>query len=147
MTTEPAGSDTGNPLLARLDALEADIARLIEALDEETAAALAGRSAAIEACSARKLALGAAVEAHNEALRAAAAELSALLGPERRERLAAASAALHAALARNEAGLRAATEAVRRIFESAAKMLAAETVGYGPARLPSEGHLFQPQSV
>jgi hypothetical protein len=155
MTTEPndTGAVTGpHPLLARLDALEADIGRLVEVLDRETAAAMAGRSAELEACCARKLALGGAVEAQNEALRAAVADvpaeaLPALLTPERRARVAAAGLALSEALARNEAGLRAATEAVRRIFESAARMLAAEDLGYGPARLRSESHLFQPQSA
>ncbi|MEK0085003.1 hypothetical protein [Benzoatithermus flavus] len=154
MTTEPNDTSAAalHPLLARLDALEADMARLVEVLDRETAAALAGRSAELEACYEKKLALGMALEAQNEALRAAVADmpgdvLAAILTPERQQQAAAANATLRAALARNEAGLRAATEAVRRIFESAARLLAAEDLGYGPARLPGEGHLFQPRSV
>jgi hypothetical protein len=160
MTTEPndvvaatpEAAGPPHPLETMLAALEADIAALVAVLDEETEAALRGRSERLEACCARKLALGAAVEAHNEALRAAVGEtpaetLAAVLTPERRRAVAAGNTTLRAALARNEAGLQAATDAVRRIFESAARMLAAEDLGYGPRRLQGEGHLFEPRSV
>jgi hypothetical protein len=160
MTTEPTDAalppaealSPPSPLLLALAALEGEIDALIAILDEETAAAMAGRGQRLEACYTRKLALAASLEARNEALRSLAGatpadELAAILTPARREALAGAQARLRQALARNEAGLRAATEAVRRIFESAAKMLASEGLGYGPSRLPGEGHLFRPRTA
>jgi hypothetical protein len=36
---------------------------------------------------------------------------------------------------------------VRRIFESAARHLADEGLGYGPRHLPGEGHLFRPRTA
>jgi hypothetical protein len=51
MTDERTGAlGPAHPFLALLDALEGEIAALAEVLDEETAAALAGRSERLQAC-------------------------------------------------------------------------------------------------
>jgi hypothetical protein len=141
-----------HPLEAALLALEEGIGELVSVLDAELEAALAGDSRTLEAHYARKLVLADSLERWNATVRAALqttepALLPTLLTDARKGALEAANAALRSALARNEAGLRAATEAVRRVFEAAARAAAAEDIGYGPGRLPGDARLFASRTV
>jgi hypothetical protein len=141
-----------HPLEIALKALEEELLELAGILDAELDAALAGDSQKLEAAYGRKLALADNLEQRHAAVRSALAMtdadlLSTFLTDARKAALEAADRTLRAALMRNEAGLRAATEAVRRIFEAAARALAAEDIGYGPVRLQGDARFFTARTV
>jgi hypothetical protein len=141
-----------HPLETALKALEEGLFELAGILDAELDAALTGDSQKLEAAYGRKLALADSLEQRHAAVRSAldmtdADLLPALLTDVRKAALEAADRTLRAALMRNEAGLRAATEAVRRIFEAAARALAAEDIGYGPGRLQGDARFFTARTV
>lgn len=141
-----------HPLEIALKALEEELLELAGILDAELEAALAGDSQKLEAAYGRKLTLADNLEQRHAAVRSAldmtdADLLPTFLTDARKAALEAADGTLRAALTRNEAGLRAATEAVRRIFEAAARALAAEDIGYGPVRLQGDARFFTARTV
>lgn len=126
--------------------LVAHAAALGGVLDAEGLAAREGDSAGLRACYTRKLELTRALEEYELLLRDATRGGSK---PSDRQvrMLIDSDLALKAAVARNEQALRGASEGVRRIFEGAARVLAAEDIGYGPARLAGEAGIFDSRAV
>ena len=145
MTADLSGPD--DVLASALDELAFKFGSLAALLDEEAAAAQGGDSGALRDCHARKLELTRAVEQGEAELRELLGRLpadlqAAVLTPERRTALVIARQRLQGAIARNEATLRAVGEAIRRIFEGAARAVAEDAIGYGPGRIAGDGRLF-----
>src|SRR5262245_4994273 len=117
-----APTDTADERLAvELDRLVTAMTELAKVLDEEAQAALAGDSRHLAELYRCKLTLAAALDAGNQRLRCLLAESSATeppakLSDDQRSTMIAAHQDLLQAVARNEMALRAATDAVRRIF-------------------------------
>jgi hypothetical protein len=147
MALEPA--DAAHPLDGAVDRLLGDVAALVNVLDEEASVAAQGLSPALQRCYARKLELSRILEASQASLRDQLTQSAAAQVPNDRlrRRLAEGDKLLTAALARNARALQAVTEGVRRIFEGAARTLAAEDIGYGSARLAGESGLFDTRSI
>ena len=149
LTGDEAAAVATAAFQADVERLVADVERLVRILDEEGEAARRGGSAELKACYARKMELTRSLEEHHEGLQR---KMEAAGGPPvasevQRQQLKASDAALKEGLARNERALRGASEGVRRIFEGAARTLAAEDIGYGPGLLTGEAGIFDSRSV
>jgi flagellar biosynthesis/type III secretory pathway chaperone len=129
-----------------VDRLVATAGALCGVLDQEAVAAREGDSTGLHACFQRKVELTRALEGLENTLREVV-QTGCRPSDHQTRTLIDSDLALKAAAARNERALRGCTEGVRRIFESAARVMAAEDIGYGPARLAGEAGLFDSRAV